>query len=200
MTTLGALNTVLKIEIDGAAAPGFGLNLGFFTQSIDAGNSRIDGLAINRFSGDGIDVSTLNGGVVIAGSFLGTDVSGTIDLGNRGSGIYLSLEDNTTIGGAAAGDSNLIAGNDTDGIELLEPLGATITGNVFATVPPGSNTGKTLRLKGRGIKHKGGKHGDELVKLVVMMPDRIDEDLKAFAEEWRAKHGYDPRRKLREQA
>jgi len=32
------------------------------------------------------------------------------------------------------------------------------------------------------------------------MPDRIDEDLKAFAEEWRGKHRYDPRRKLREQA
>jgi hypothetical protein len=32
------------------------------------------------------------------------------------------------------------------------------------------------------------------------MPDRIDEDLKAFAEEWRGKHRYDPRRKHREQA
>src|SRR5215475_10629521 len=69
----------------------------------------------------------------------------------------------------------------------------TITGNVFATVPPGTNTGKTLRLKGRGIKRKNGKLGDELVKLTVVMPDRIDEDLKAFAEEWRGKHRYDPR-------
>ena len=76
----------------------------------------------------------------------------------------------------------------------------TITGTVFATVPPGTNTGKTLRLKGRGIKRKNGKLGDELVKLTVVMPDRIDEDLKAFAEEWRDKHRYDPRRKLREQA
>jgi DnaJ-class molecular chaperone len=76
----------------------------------------------------------------------------------------------------------------------------TITGKVFATVPPGTNTGKTLRLKGRGIKRKNGKLGDELVKLTVVMPDRIDEDLKAFAEEWRDKHRYDPRRKLREQA
>src|SRR6476469_5578038 len=76
----------------------------------------------------------------------------------------------------------------------------TITGNVFATVPPGTNTGKTLRLKGRCIKRKNGKLGDELVKLTVVMPDRIDEDLKAFAEEWRGKHRYDPRRKHREQA
>ena len=76
----------------------------------------------------------------------------------------------------------------------------TITGNVSATVPAGANTGKTLRLKGRGIKRKNGKQGDELVKLTVVMPDRIDEELKTFAEEWRDKHRYDPRRKLREQA
>ncbi len=74
----------------------------------------------------------------------------------------------------------------------------TITGNVFATVPPNSNTGKTLRLKGRGIKGKGGKHGDEFVKLVVVMPERADDELKSFAEEWRAKHAYDPRGKLKE--
>ena len=74
----------------------------------------------------------------------------------------------------------------------------TITGNVFATVPQGSSTGKTLRLKGRGIKGKGGKHGDQLVKLVVVMPERIDDELKAFAEEWRGKHAYDPRGRLKE--
>ena len=57
----------------------------------------------------------------------------------------------------------------------------TITGRVFATVPPGSNTGQTLRLKGRGIKRRA-ELGDQLVKLTVVMPDRIDDDLKAFAE------------------
>jgi DnaJ-class molecular chaperone len=75
----------------------------------------------------------------------------------------------------------------------------TITGRVFATVPPGSNTGQTLRLKGRGIKSKSGT-GDQLVKLSVVLPERIDEDLKSFAERWREAHGYDPRRKLKEQA
>jgi len=39
-----------------------------------------------------------------------------------------------------------------------------------------------------------------LVKLTVVMPERIDEDLKTFAAEWRDEHRYDPRRKLREQA
>ena len=76
----------------------------------------------------------------------------------------------------------------------------TIGGTVSATVPAGSNTGKTLRLKGRGIKRKSGRQGDQLVKLTVVMPERIDDDLKAFVEEWRAKHHYDPRRALREKA
>ena len=34
----------------------------------------------------------------------------------------------------------------------------------------------------------------------VVMPERIDDELKRFAESWRASHGYDPRRKLKEQA
>ena len=75
----------------------------------------------------------------------------------------------------------------------------TIGGRVFATVPPGSNTGQTLRLKGRGIKTKSGI-GDQLVKLSVVLPERIDDDLKGFAETWREAHRYDPRRKLRERA
>lgn len=75
----------------------------------------------------------------------------------------------------------------------------TIGGRVFATVPPGSNTGQTLRLKGRGIKTKSGT-GDQLVKLSVILPERIDDDLKGFAETWREAHRYDPRRKLKEQA
>jgi DnaJ-class molecular chaperone len=72
----------------------------------------------------------------------------------------------------------------------------TIGGRVAATVPAGSNTGQTLRLKGRGVKGKG----DQLVKLTVMMPDTVDGELKSFAEEWRKTHAYDPRGKLKERA
>ena len=72
----------------------------------------------------------------------------------------------------------------------------TIGGRVAVTVPPGSNAGQTLRLKGRGVKGKG----DQLVRLSVVMPEHIDDDLKSFAETWRKSHAYDPRRKLKEQA
>jgi len=75
----------------------------------------------------------------------------------------------------------------------------TIGGRVSVTVPPGANTGQTLRLKGRGVKSKGAA-GDQLVRLSVVLPERIDEDLKGLAEKWRQGHSYDPRRKLKEQA
>jgi len=72
----------------------------------------------------------------------------------------------------------------------------TIGGRVAVTVPAGSNSGQTLRLKGRGVKGKG----DQLVRLSVMMPETVDDDLKRFAEDWKKSHAYDPRRRLKEQA
>ena len=111
LPALGALNTVLKIELDGTNAPGIGLDLGIGNESIDASNSRIDGLAINRFGGDGIRPYTLDGGVTIAGNFIGTDVSGLIDLGNGGNGVLLNDETDDTIGGEDAGSRDLISGN-----------------------------------------------------------------------------------------
>jgi len=75
----------------------------------------------------------------------------------------------------------------------------TISGRVSVTVPAGANTGQTLRLKGRGVK-RGSTSGDQLVKLSIVMPEHVDDDLKAFAEKWREAHRYDPRRKLKEQA
>ena len=72
----------------------------------------------------------------------------------------------------------------------------TLTGPVSLSVPPGSNTGSTLRLKGKGIAANGADPaGDLYVKLVVTLPDKPDEALKAFAEGWN--NGYDPRSKHR---
>jgi DnaJ-class molecular chaperone len=71
----------------------------------------------------------------------------------------------------------------------------TLTGPVTLTIPAGSNTGRTLRLKGKGIPaHAGQSAGDLYVKLVAMLPDRPDQALKDFAASWDA--DYDPRAKL----
>jgi DnaJ-class molecular chaperone len=75
-------------------------------------------------------------------------------------------------------------------------LGGKVTvptpeGRVSMTVPAGSNSGKVLRLKGRG-GHAGGKRGDLLARLVVTLPEPQDEALTKFAEEWRTKRPYKP--------
>jgi DnaJ-class molecular chaperone len=72
----------------------------------------------------------------------------------------------------------------------------TIAGRVQMTVPKGSSSGDVLRLKGRGIKGKGGT-GDQRVVLKVVLPDRPDAELEGFLERWREKHRYDPRAELR---
>ena len=80
-------------------------------------------------------------------------------------------------------------------------LGATVTvptvhGSVSMKIPAGSNSGTTLRLKGKGIKARDSDEiGDQYVKLKVMLPDRPDQELRDFIENWSRSHDYDPRRK-----
>jgi len=69
----------------------------------------------------------------------------------------------------------------------------TISGRVAMTVPPGSTTGDVLRLKGKGLAPAGGKKGDHHVRLKIVMPKKVDDDLTAFFKDWREKHSYDPR-------
>ncbi len=75
----------------------------------------------------------------------------------------------------------------------------TLDGRVKVKVPPGSSSGRTLRLKGKGIHTRGGT-GDQLVRLRIVLPERIDPALKSFMQDWRSKHAYDPRAKMRETA
>ncbi|MBE9554480.1 MAG: J domain-containing protein, partial [Proteobacteria bacterium] len=54
----------------------------------------------------------------------------------------------------------------------------TIDGAVNATVPPNSSGGTVLRLKGRGIMTpKGGRRGDQFVKLRILLPESGGEAL-----------------------
>ena len=73
----------------------------------------------------------------------------------------------------------------------------TIDGLVTMTVPKGSNTGTTLRLKERGIGGpKGGARGNQYVRLNVTLPDAIDPELDEFLKRWSLNHPYDPRKDL----
>jgi DnaJ-class molecular chaperone len=71
----------------------------------------------------------------------------------------------------------------------------TPDGAVTLSIPPGSNSGSTLRLKGKGLPGSVGQRGDLMARIVVTLPDKPDDALRAFAEQWRAERPYAPRRK-----
>lgn len=60
----------------------------------------------------------------------------------------------------------------------------TADGAVMLTVPKGSSSGKTLRLKGKGFHKKGGGRGDQLVTLMVDLPVH-DDALVEFVQGWK---------------
>ena len=59
----------------------------------------------------------------------------------------------------------------------------TVDGPVMLTVPPGSSSGKLLRLKGKGFAGKGGARGDQRVRMEIVIPAG-DAALAEFAERW----------------
>ena len=77
----------------------------------------------------------------------------------------------------------------TEAVEGGKIQAPTPTGTVTLTIPAGSNTGKTLRLKGKGV----GGQGDQFVRLQVVLPELADDELKKFVKKW-PKRDYVPPR------
>jgi DnaJ-class molecular chaperone len=71
----------------------------------------------------------------------------------------------------------------------------TLDGAVELAIPAGTNSGRTFRLKGKGLKAKSGT-GDLLATVRIMLPDTSDESLKDLMKTWRDKKPYDPRSDL----
>ncbi len=73
----------------------------------------------------------------------------------------------------------------------VPPPGGTVT----VAVPKWSNTGRILRLKGRGVPRADGSKGDEYIKLMLMLPEKPDPKLEAFVAEWQPVE-YSPRQSM----
>jgi DnaJ-class molecular chaperone len=72
----------------------------------------------------------------------------------------------------------------------------TPEGPVTLSVPKGSNSGSTLRLRKRGLAGSGGRRGDLLARLVVTLPESPDSELVKIAEDWRRERPYTTRRRV----
>ncbi len=151
--------------IDGTTQPGYagtpiielngnGFNLGL---ALTGGDTVLRGLVINRF---GHAVRLQSNGNSVVNSYIGTDVTGTLDLGN-GDGISIEGGDNNCIGGTivasvcthANGDRNVISGN-TTGVRVFHDGTTPATGNVVL--------GNYIGTDANGIADLGNDYGVEI--------------------------------------
>ncbi|MBR1217910.1 J domain-containing protein [Bradyrhizobium sp. U87765 SZCCT0131] len=69
----------------------------------------------------------------------------------------------------------------------------TLDGAVELSVPKNTSSGRTFRLKGKGLPKGRSGNGDLFVTLRIVLPDGADAELEALMEKWRAHHPYNPR-------
>ena len=114
------------IELDGQLVAADGLDL-----RNGAAGSLIESLAINRFGLNGI-LSTADD-TVYRGNFIGTDTTGTIDLGNSERGILITAADRNIVGDPD--NPNVISGNTFDGVTIndLSSNDNVVFGNFIGT-------------------------------------------------------------------
>lgn len=75
----------------------------------------------------------------------------------------------------------------------------TINGPVGVTIPKNSNTGKTLRLRDKGVSNpRAGTTGHQFITLKVVLPGDEEPELSAFLEGWTPRNAKDPRKEMLE--
>jgi len=72
----------------------------------------------------------------------------------------------------------------------------TLNSPVTVKVPAGTNSGKTLRVRGQGATRQGGGTGDLLVKVNVVVPKKLSRSERQLLEEFQENHKDNPRKHL----
>lgn len=128
------------VELNGTNA---GVSADGFTISAD--DVTIRGLAINRFSGDGIYIGSGQVNTIVQANIIGLDVTGVSNLGNGGNGILVD-GNSSLIGGTVATQGNKIAYNGLNGIRVASGTGNTILRNSIV-----SNTSLGIDIGAGGV-------------------------------------------------
>ena len=73
----------------------------------------------------------------------------------------------------------------------------TLDAPVTLKIPAGTQNGKTFRVKGRGTSHhRGGGHGDLLVTVQVVVPEKLNKKERELLEQFAETHRASPRENL----
>lgn len=81
------------------------------------------------------------------------------------------------------------------GTKLAVP---TLDGQVTVKIPPGTQNGKTFRVRGKGGPRSGGGTGDLLVTVEVQVPTRLNKQERESLERFAAAHKASPRPQIDE--
>jgi titin len=130
-------------DASGNTAAGNGIGICIWGESTDNTIGGTTESARNVISGNdhtGVQIRGFDAtGNTILGNYIGTDVSGTMALGNRSIGVRLHGASGSTIGGLNPAARNLISGNGVTGvvpsagIMLSDATGNSIVGNYIGT-------------------------------------------------------------------
>jgi CSLREA domain-containing protein len=106
----------------------------------DPGNGNI--ISANR--DDGVRIT--NGAVLVQGNFIGTDITGTADLGNGRNGVYVFAVGSIQIGGSDPGAKNVISGNQLVGVKIEDGSDdVALYGNYIGTDAAGAAPIKNIK-------------------------------------------------------
>jgi DnaJ-class molecular chaperone len=72
----------------------------------------------------------------------------------------------------------------------------TLGSAVELSIPKNTSSGRTFRLKGKGLPKAGSTTGDLFVTTRIILPDGNDSELEALMQKWRDGHPYNPRSDL----
>lgn len=65
----------------------------------------------------------------------------------------------------------------------------TVDGEVSLRIPKSTSSGRVMRLKGKGIRDAGGRQGDQMVRVMIALPEGGDAELEAIVREWARRRG-----------
>jgi DnaJ-class molecular chaperone len=72
----------------------------------------------------------------------------------------------------------------------------TLDGAVELAIPAGTNSGRTFRVKGKGLPAGKGGAGDLYATVRIVLPEGADGELEELMRRWREQKPYDPRRDM----
>ena len=128
-------DAVLKIELDGSTVP----NSAFGLSVQNSSGSVIRGLNIHGFT-EGVDIQgAFSAGNRVEGNFIGTDPSGTLNVGSSFEGVEIRQgASENTIGGSTPGKRNVISGSKVRNGIFLGSDNNLIQGNYIGTDKSGT--------------------------------------------------------------